>query len=366
MFSIHDLPAVEAWRRRHRVDTYLVRRVWNLLCKKQQSDEAAAGELPTEVRADFLRQVQFHALELESRHDSARDGATKLIFRTAGKSPETGDLRLETVILRMTTGRTALCLSTQVGCAARCDFCATGKMAVTRDLSPPEILDQLVQANQLLAAQGRSVRNLVFMGMGEPFHNEESLYAALDLLADPAVFHLNLRRVLISTVGIPAAMVRCAQRYPEVRMAVSLHSARQEVREQIMPIARRHDLVALRAAIAEVAARSGRLVMIEYLLLHELTDRAVDAQALVDYLQGLPVHINLIPYNSIADAPHLAGSDRGRREEFSRRCKAAGFPVTTRYSLGADIAAACGQLAREEHRRRVAISNPTATVAVSP
>ena len=363
MFSIHDLPAVEAWRRRHKLDSYLVRRVRTLFCKKQRPAEVAVGELPAEVRADFLREVRFHALELESRHDSARDGATKLIFRTAGDaSSETGGLRLETVVLRIATGRTALCLSTQVGCAARCDFCATGKMAVTRDLSPAEILDQLVQANQLLAAEGRSVRNLVFMGMGEPFHNEDSLYAALDLLADPAVFNLSLRRVLISTVGIPAAMVHCAKRFPDVRMAVSLHSARQEVRERIMPIARRHDLTSLRSAIDEVAAVSGRPVMIEYLLLHELTDRVDDARALVDYLRNLPVHINLIPYNSIAEAPHLAGSDLSRREEFSRLLKTAGYTVTMRYSLGADIAAACGQLAREEHRRGVAKGLAAATV----
>ena len=138
----------------------------NAFYKKHRSAEAALAELPETERARLPAEVEFHPFALESRHDSQVDGATKLIFRTAQ------DLLIETVILRMTSGRTALCVSTQVGCAAHCDFCATGKMGIARNLSAAEILDQLVQANQLLAAEDRSVRNLVFMGMGEPFHNE--------------------------------------------------------------------------------------------------------------------------------------------------------------------------------------------------
>ena len=117
----------------------------------------------------------------------------------------------------------------------------------------------------------------------------------------------------------------------------------------------RYGLAELREAIVEVAAIQRHEVMIEYLLLDGLNDAPRDAQALVEYLKGIPVHINLIPYNPIAEAPHLAGSDRARREEFSRFLKAAGFPVTTRYSLGADIAAACGQLVRQEQRRSASL-----------
>jgi 23S rRNA (adenine2503-C2)-methyltransferase len=238
-----------------------------------------------------------------------------------------------------------------VGCAANCEFCATGKMGIARNLSAAEILDQLIQANGLLAAEGRSIRNLVFMGMGEPLHNEDQLYAALDVLADRECFNLNLKRVLISTVGIPEAMLRCARRFPDARMALSLHSARQKVRERIVPIARRHGLAELRAALAEVAATGGHEVMIEYLLLAGINDGPADLEALVAYLRGIPVHINLIPYNAITGAWHLVGTDSQRRAEFSQALKAAGFAVTTRYSLGADIAAACGQLARQDDRR---------------
>jgi 23S rRNA (adenine2503-C2)-methyltransferase len=344
MLSIHDSGGIGALGRACKLDPALVRRLRNAFCKRHLPAAAALEELPAEVRHRFAVDVTFHALTLLSRHDSAIDGATKLIFRNGE------GLLLESVILRMTSGRTALCVSTQVGCAANCEFCATGKMGIARNLAADEMLDQLVWAGQLLAEEGRTVRNLVMMGMGEPLHNEAQLYAALDVLADPAAFNMNLKRVLISTVGIPAAMVRCARRFPDARLALSLHSATQAVREQIMPIARRYSLDELRAALVEVTAVQQHEVMIEYLLLAEINDSPEDAQALIEYVRGIPVHINLIPYNPIAEAPHLVASDPDRRAEFSEILKTAGLPVTTRYSLGADIAAACGQLVRQEHR----------------
>ncbi len=348
MISIHDLPGVEECRRRHKIDSYRLRQLRNAFYKKHFSAETALAELPEIQRAHFSAEVDFHALELEGRHDSRLDGASKLIFRTSQ------DLLIEAVILRMTSGRTALCVSTQVGCAANCDFCATGKMGIARNLSAAEILDQVVQAKGLLAADGRSVRNLVFMGMGEPLHNEDQLYTAIDVLTDGGCFNLNPKRILISTVGIPAAMIRCAKRYPDVRLALSLHSARQEVRRKMMPISERSSLAELRSALEQVIAIQQHLVMIEYLLLKDINDAPSDAEALADYLRGIPVHINLIPYNPIAEAPHLSPSAPERRAAFSKTLKAAGFPVTTRYSLGADIAAACGQLVRQEHRSRSA------------
>jgi len=346
MPSVHDFDAVETWRRRQKLDRQWIRRLRTAFYKKHRSAEAALAELPGPAQADFAAQFTFHPLALAGRYDSKRDGATKLIFRTAA------GLHLESVILRMTSGRTALCASTQVGCRARCDFCATGKMGVAQNLSAAEMLDQLVVAGQLLAREGRTVRNLVFMGMGEPFHNEAQLYAALETIVDSRAFDLHPRRVMISTVGIPEAMVRFAGRWPEVRLALSLHSVRPDVRRRLMPIAARHHLSELRWAIEQVAAIQRHEVMIEYLPLADVNDGPEDAQALAAYLRGLCVHVNLIPYNPIAEAPHLAPSPRGRSEAFSAALKAAGFPVTTRYSLGADIAAACGQLVRTEHRGR--------------
>jgi 23S rRNA (adenine2503-C2)-methyltransferase len=233
-------------------------------------------------------------------------------------------------------------------------------MGIAQNLSPGEILDQVVQARQLLAAEGRTLRNLVFMGMGEPFHNEENLYATLETLVAPELFHQPPSRILVSTVGLPDAMLRCTRRFPTVHLALSLHSANQETRQRLIPLAARYPLATLRRAVAEVnrIQPTNKDVMIEYLTLAGVNDSLADADELIAWLAGLRVHVNLIPFNPIEDAPHLEGSDRAARVAFGACLKAAGLKTTIRYSLGADVAAACGQLVRKENRRRPSISQP--------
>lgn len=335
MTSIHDAAGLDRLRAACRLDPDAVRRLRNAFYKKHRPADAALEEIPEPARATFREAVAFHTLELHSLHDSRLDGATKLLFRTAR-----GHL-LETVILRIGTGRTTLCISSQVGCAAKCAFCATGRMGLAANLSRDEILDQVVQANALLREEGRAVRNVVFMGMGEPFHNTDAVHAALDVLLSPRCFGLPAGRVIVSTVGIPDGLTRTAATFPGLGLAVSLHSARQEERERLIPLARRYPLDRLRAAIAEVA----RPVMIEYLMLDGRTDTDADLEALRAFLAGLAVHVNLIPFNAIDDAD-LRGSPPERVRAFADALTAAGFLTTVRYSLGADIAAACGQLAR--------------------
>jgi 23S rRNA (adenine2503-C2)-methyltransferase len=347
MASLFDTAAVERLRRELKIDPQAVRRFRNALLKKGRSDDEALAELPSEVREAFASQLDLHDLALHSRCDSEQDGASKLLFRTSA------GMLIESVILRIATGRTTLCVSSQVGCAAACDFCATGKMGIARNLTPAEILDQLVQARQIVVAEGRTIRNLVFMGMGEPLHNEENLYATLDALTAPELFHHSASRILVSTVGLPDAMIRAARRFPEINFALSLHSAKQETRERIIPLAARYSLDELRQAIRALnrIQPASAEVMIEYLMLADVNDSADDARALIDWLGDLRVHLNLIPYNAIDDAPHLAGSSRATREAFGATLKAAGLKTTIRYSLGADIAAACGQLVRRENRQ---------------
>jgi 23S rRNA (adenine2503-C2)-methyltransferase len=348
--TINDLAGMERVRRDLRIEPHALRRFRNALLKHGRGDAEALAELPADVRDEFVERVELHALALHSRCDSGQDGASKLLFRTAA------GMLIESVILRIATGRTTLCVSSQVGCAAACDFCATGRMGIARNLTPAEMLDQLVQARQIAAAEGRSIRNLVFMGMGEPLHNEESLYVTLAALTAPALFHQPASRILVSTVGLPDAMIRAARRFPEVHFALSLHSANQATRERLIPLAVRYPLDELRRAVAELnrLQPANTDVMIEYLMLAGVNDSADDARELVAWLAGLRVHVNLIPYNPIDDAPHLVGSDRPAREAFGALLKAAGLKTTIRYSLGADIAAACGQLVRRENRRMAA------------
>jgi 23S rRNA (adenine2503-C2)-methyltransferase len=338
--SLFDRAGVESLRRELRLDPNVVRRLRNDLVKHFVSDDEALSRFPAADR------VEVHALELFHRSDSAVDGATKLLLKTVA------GMLIEAVILRIASGRTALCVSSQVGCAAACDFCATGKMGIARNLSAAEILDQVLIAGQLVAAEQRSVRNIVFMGMGEPFHNESNLYEALEALTAPDLFCHSPAKILVSTVGVPDGMVRCAGRFPRVHLALSLHSVRQEVRERLIPLARLFPLSELRGTVRAVNAMTQTPVMIEYLMLSGLNDSEADARDLIAWLSGLRVHVNLIPYNPIEESPHLQGSDRPTREAFASQLKRAGIATTLRYSLGQDIAAACGQLVRHENRKR--------------
>ena len=339
MISIYDTEGVEELRRRNAVQPHRMKHFRNALFKKALDWEAALEALPENARNDFQGSVEPAVLELAERHDSEIDGASKLVFRTRD-----GHL-IESVILRPATGRTSLCISSQVGCACYCSFCATGKMGFTRNLEMSEVLDQVTQSGRIARQEGRSIRNVVFMGMGEPLLNLENLAAALDFLRAVPFFNYAGSRLMVSTVGIPQAMARFAEQFPDVQLALSLHSARQEVRERLMPQARNYPLDMLRESLLD-ASRSGK-VMIEYLMLAGVNDGEEDLLALVEYLRGIPVHINIIPFNEYAGC-NLTGTPRPEREAFANRLKETGFDTTLRYSLGADIAAACGQLVQHK------------------
>ena len=202
--SIYDTPAINRLRAELKLEPRRLRALRTALFKKFVGVETALNELPANMRDEFARRVEIHSLVLAEGRDSQLDGATKLVLRSqAGYS-------IESVIMRTGTGRVSLCVSSQVGCAAACGFCATGQMGIAKSLSAAEILDQVVLAGERMQAEGRCVRNIVFMGMGEPFHNEAAVYEAVAALLSPEMFHHTPGRILISTVGIPDAMVRCA------------------------------------------------------------------------------------------------------------------------------------------------------------
>lgn len=342
--SLFDAAGFEVLRRGLRIDPLAVRRLRRALLRQFVADDIALASFPAPNR------VAVHALTLAERVESQGDGATKLLFRTGDGLP------LETVLLRPRTGRATVCVSSQVGCAAACAFCATGHMGIARDLSVEQMLDQVLRAGQIFASEDRRLRNVVFMGMGEPFHNAAAVFAALERLIDPAWFGLSPRKLCVSTVGIPEGMLRCAERFPAVRLALSLHSARQEVRERVIPLAKRYPLDELRRTLVEVNRLTQQTVMIEYLLLAGVNDSPTDAAKLIEWLTGLDVHVNLIPYNPIAAAPDLTSSSLEVQKAFAGALKEASFKTTVRYSLGNDIAAACGQLVHREARGRTLAS----------
>ena len=345
MIAVHDLPALRALGRRFKVSASELRTAEKRLFKHRGAVDEVLTALPEAARTAWRDEVDWQSLALVSRRDSQLDGASKLCLRTADGAT------IESVMLRFHTGRSSVCLSTQVGCAADCAFCATGKLGLRRNLTAAEIIDQVLQVSRLFKAEGRTLRNLVFMGMGEPLHNEAALAEAVEALRDPERFNFTDRHIVVSTVGVPAAMVRFARRFPGVNLALSLHSAREEVRRWLVPTTRRHPLAELRAAVAEVAAlHGGHTVMIEYLLFDGLTDTEADLTALGEFVAGIPVHINLIPFNPVAGTESLGlrSTPPERREAFGAALKRAGLKVTLRRSLGTDIDGACGQLAQRE------------------
>ncbi len=346
LYDVFDEADVELVRRDLRIDPHLIKKFRHRFLRNHGGDDFSLEVFPDELRHRFDGLLQFHTLELADRIDSKVDGATKLLFRTAsGKT-------VESVILRAGTGRSTLCLSTQVGCAAACTFCATGYMGMAVNLSPSEILDQVVQAGELLAKEGRRLRNLVFMGMGEPFHNQESLHLAIGQLVSARHFDWPASRIMVSTVGIPDTMLVFARRFPSVHLAISLHAATQRTRARLIPLARRYPLDQVWNTIRDVNEVQGHPMMIEYLMLEGINDTASDASFLIHFLAGLNVHVNLIPYNPTQDAPELTSSPRKVRDRFAKRLREAGYVTTIRHSLGTDIEAACGQLVRKENRAK--------------
>jgi 23S rRNA (adenine2503-C2)-methyltransferase len=219
-------------------------------------------------------------------------------------------------------------------------------MPQVRNLSAAEIVDQVAQANRLLLPEARRIQNVVFMGMGEPLHNEAHVFRAAELLFSQRHFNLSPRRTMLSTVGIPDGMIRWAQRFRRSSLALSLHAARQDLREQLIPLARRYPLPRLRETLCDVLRIQDAPLMIEYLLLRDINDSPADAETLCEFLRELPVLVNLIPLNPVLHAPDLRSSQRSQGTAFARRLRDAGLLVTFRHSQGRDIRAACGQLIR--------------------
>lgn len=295
-----------------------------------------------EAQESFQNEFETSFLKLVTRADSQIDGASKLLFETHdGK-------RIETVILRIATGRTSICVSSQVGCTEKCRFCSTGDLGFFRNLTRDEILDQVMQAGRIIASEGRKLRNVVFMGMGEPLRNYQNLVDSVELLAKQNIFDINPKRITVSTSGIPDPFVDFAKRFPQVSLALSLHGSNDEARTSIMPINKRYPMARIRSMLEELQEIRGTGLMIEYIMFKGINDSLQSAEELRLFLAGLETHVNLIPYNpDYSLDKSFEPSSEEAVDAFKQHLQDAGHQVTRRFSLGQDIAAACGQLANK-------------------
>lgn len=224
-----------------------------------------------------------------------------------------------------------------------CVFCATGRNGLVRDLEPGEIADQLLVVQ---GDFGTRVTNVVVMGQGEPFANYNNVVAALRIMNHPKLFNIGARHITISTCGIIDGIERFAEEPEQFTLAVSLHSARQEIRDMIMPAMQNQRLGSLRQALERYSAATGRRYSFEYALMKDVNDGPDDLEALVAYCRRLLCHVNLIPLNGIDDAP-MKPSGSEVVQTWYESLENAGIPVSVRKSRGSDISGACGQLANE-------------------
>ena len=242
--------------------------------------------------------------------------------------------------------RNTLCISSQAGCAVGCPFCATGELGFERDLESAEIVDQARFWRHWLAGVGQRLTNVVFMGMGEPLLNTERVLEAAAALTDNGRFGLGARHITISTSGVVPGMERLIEEKPQYTLAVSLHAARPELRDVLVPLNRRYPVEQVVDAAVRYAATTGRRVTYEYVMIDGINDTPEDAAALSRLIRGQNAHVNLIPMNPVAHTPWQP-STAARTESFALALRTAGIGATVRRNRGVDIGAACGQLAAD-------------------
>ena len=248
---------------------------------------------------------------------------------------------VETVLIPMAPGRFTQCISSQLGCALKCDFCFTGTLGLERHLTPGEIVDQVLAA-RMVVPEGSKVDHVVYMGMGEPLHNLDAVLESIEVLTDPEGIAMSPRRITVSTSGLVPQIERLGQAAP-VNLAISLNATTDEVRDVVMPINKKYNIATLMAALRRYPLPPRRKLTIEYVLLGEVNDSADDALRLARLLHGLPVRINLLPWNPFEGPGYQRPADKQVRI-FQNILLDRQYTVMVRTTKGLDINAACGQL----------------------
>jgi 23S rRNA (adenine2503-C2)-methyltransferase len=315
---------------------YRARQVWEWTARGAAGYDAMTN-IPQALRDALDADVPFSTLAPETEQRS-RDGTVKTLFRTHDAHP------VEAVLMRYRDGRRSVCVSSQSGCPLTCTFCATGRMAFGRNLTPWEILDQVLHFRR-----AEPVNHVVFMGMGEPFMNVDAVLEAARRLPDVGITH---RRTTISTVGWLPGLRRFVEDVEEpIRLALSLHAADGALRSELMPVNDRYPLPDVLALCRAHWERTKRRVFVEYVMLAGVNDSPAQARALAGLLGRDGFKVNLIPYNPTG---MYGGSSRDAIAAFKAELDRARVPSTVRLTRGRDIAAACGQLAAPARARATA------------
>jgi 23S rRNA (adenine2503-C2)-methyltransferase len=291
-------------------------------------------------RERLSREFTIDRIRIVDRKEAA-DGTIKILQQL-----EDG-YEIESVLLKHDDHYT-VCISTQVGCAMACKFCLTASMGLKRNLVPGEIVEQVLNLSTLLP-EGKQIRNIVYMGMGEPFHNYENTLKSLNIFLDDHGFNFSSRRITVSTSGIVPGIRRFAEEVDKVNLAISLNGVTQEARERLMPVSKRYSLEALIQACKEFPSETRKRITFEYILMRGVTDSMTSAKKLVSLLHGIKGKVNLIAYNENPDL-EFKSPDAKTVKKFQQYLLDHGLIATLRSSKGQGISAACGQLATRKKR----------------
>ncbi|HTT97188.1 MAG TPA: 23S rRNA (adenine(2503)-C(2))-methyltransferase RlmN [Rhizomicrobium sp.] len=324
-----------------------VRQLWNWIYAHGVRDFASMTNLAKDFRSTLAERFTLARLEIVTEQIST-DGTRKWLLKAGGQEFE--------AVFIPEPGRGTLCVSSQVGCTLNCRFCHTGTQKLVRNLTPEEIVGQLMVARDALndwpsTAENRRVTNVVMMGMGEPLYNFDNVKAALAIVTDGDGLALSKRRVTLSTAGV-VPMIEKAGKEIGSSLAISLHAVRDDVRDVIVPLNKKYKIAELLDACrAYPGVTNARRITFEYVMLKGVNDSLADAKELVLLLKGIPAKINLIPFNPWPGAPYEC-SDWSQIEKFAEVVNRAGYASPVRTPRGRDIMAACGQLKSESVKAR--------------
>jgi 23S rRNA (adenine2503-C2)-methyltransferase len=337
--------ALAAWFVEHGQPAYRGRQVLDAVWRAPGTGFDGILTLPAGLRADLDAAFRFDTLVVTETRVTDGGLTEKAVHELSD------GLVVESVLMHYparegSRERHTLCISSQAGCAVGCPFCATGELGMERDLETAEIVDQVREAARLLAADGKRLTNVVFMGMGEPLLNLDRVLAAIEALNDPARFGLGARHITVSSSGVVPGIRRLTALGPQFTLAISLHAARNPLRDVLVPLNRRWPVEEVVAAARDHAQATGRRITYEATMIDGINDTDLDADAMAGLLRGELAHVNLIPMNAVAHTP-WTGTPIARVERFAERLRAAGIATTIRFNRGTEIGAACGQLAAE-------------------
>lgn len=324
------------------VPKFRAKQVWNWLYTKHVTSFEEMKNLDKKT-VEVLNEHTFIPNVEVKQHQVASDGTEKALLAL----PD-GKL-IETVLMKYTHGY-SVCVTTQIGCAVGCSFCASGLLGFNRNLEAGEIILQAVYWQRILSARDARISNVVVMGIGEPFNNYRNTLKFIDLLNDENALNIGARHITVSTSGIVPKIYALAEYDKQVNLAISLHSANDETRSRIMKINDVYSISKLMEAVDSYIEKTNRRVSFEYIMLDNINDREQDARELCELVKGKNCHINLIPYNSVDENDYKATSQRVI-DKFVKVLKDNHIQVSVRRANGEDIDGACGQLRHKEKEK---------------